>query len=140
MKFRGDAGRGMTETMKPIPAGHRNVMEFMPEERHTASVVGNAEVVSTPALIGFLEQTSHHAILPFVEAGEVSVGTRVEVDHLAAAFLGRPVSATASVAGTEGRRVTFEVEVHQGEKLVMKGRHVRAVVSRDRLLGRKSGG
>jgi predicted thioesterase len=140
MKFRGSAGRGMKRAMKPIPAGHRNVMEFMPEERHTASVVGNAEVVSTPALIGFLEQTSHHAILPFVEEGEVSVGTRVEVDHLAAAFLGRPVAATASVAGTEGRRVTFEVEVHQGDKLVMKGRHVRAIVSRDRLLGRKPGG
>jgi predicted thioesterase len=124
--------------MKAIPLGHGNTMEFSPEERHTASVVGNAEVVSTPALIGFLEQTSHRAILPFVEEGEVSVGTRVEVDHLAAAFLGRPVVATARVATVEGRRITFEVEVHQGDKLVMKGRHGRAIVSRDRLLGKKS--
>ena len=124
--------------MKPIPLGHSNRMEFQPEERHTASVVGNSEVVSTPSLIGFLEQTSHRAILPFVEDGEVSVGTRVEVDHLAAAFLGRPVVATARVAAVEGRRVTFEVEAHQGDKLVMKGRHGRAIVSRDRLMGKKS--
>ncbi len=124
--------------MKPIPLGHANSMEFQPEERHTASVVGNAEVVSTPSLIGFLELTSHRAIVPFVEDGEVSVGTRVEVDHLAAAFLGRPVTTTARVASVEGRRVTFEVEAHQGDKLVMKGRHVRAIVSRDRLMGRKS--
>jgi fluoroacetyl-CoA thioesterase len=126
--------------MKDIPQGHGNSMEFVPEERHTASVVGNSEVVSTPSLIGFLEQTSHRAILPFVEEGEVSVGTRVEVDHLAAAFLGRPVTAVARVAAVEGRRITFEVEAHQGDKLVMKGRHVRAVVSRERLLGRKSTG
>jgi len=123
--------------MKDIPLGRTNTLEFNPEERHTASVVGNAEVVSTPSLIGFLEQTSHRAILPFVEEGEVSVGTRVEVDHLAAAFLGRPIVATATIAGAEGRRITFDVEAHQGDKLVMKGRHVRAIVRRDRLTGKK---
>src|ERR1700735_3593109 len=113
--------------MKDIPQGHGNSREFQPEERHTASVVGNSEVVSTPSLIGFLELTSHRAIVPFVEESEVSVGTRVEVDHLAAAFLGRPVTTTSRVASVEGRRVTFEVEAHQGDKLVMKGRHVRAI-------------
>src|SRR5580704_3340103 len=106
--------------MKDIPQGHSNTMEFVPEECHTAAAVGNSEVVSTPSLIGFLEQTSHRAILPFVEEGEVSVGTRVEVDHLAAAFLGRPVTAVSRVAGIAGRRITFEVEAHQGDKLVMK--------------------
>lgn len=124
--------------MKDIPLGHANTMEFAPEERHTASVVGNSEVVSTPSLIGFLEQTSHRAILPFVEEGEVSVGTRVEVDHLAAAFLGKPINTVSTVAAVEGRRVTFEIEARQGDRLVMKGRHVRAIVSRDRLLGKKS--
>lgn len=126
--------------MKDIPLGHESTQDFLPEERHTASVVGNSEVVSTPSLIGFLEQTSHRTILPFVEPGEVSVGTRVEVDHLAAAFVGRPVTALVRIAATEGRRITFEVEARQGDKLVMKGRHVRAIVSRDRLLGKKPGG
>ncbi len=124
--------------MKAIPLGQGNTMEFTPEERHTAAVVGNSEVVSTPSLIGFIEQTSHRAILPFVEEGEVSVGTRVEVDQRAAAFLGRPGVAIARVATVEGRRITFEVEARQGDKLVMKGRHGRAIVSRDRLVGKKS--
>jgi predicted thioesterase len=126
--------------MKDIPQGHANTMEFVPEERHTAAVVGNSEVVSTPSLIGFLEQTSHRAILPFVEEGEVSVGTRVEIDHLAAAFLGRPITAISRVAKVDGRRITFDVEARQGDRLVMKGHHVRAIVSRDRLLSRKSPG
>jgi fluoroacetyl-CoA thioesterase len=124
--------------MKDIPLGRANRAEFNPEERHTASVVGNSEVVSTPSLIGFLEQTSHHAILPFVEEGEVSVGTRVEVDHLAAAFLGRPIVTEATVESTEGRRITFAVEARQDDRLIMRGRHVRAIVRRDRLGGRKS--
>ncbi|HUZ75757.1 MAG TPA: hotdog domain-containing protein [Stellaceae bacterium] len=127
--------------MKDIPLGHVNTLEIMPEERHTASAVGNigVNVVSTPSLIGFLEQTSHRAILPFVEDGEVSVGTRVEVDHLAAAYVGQMIQTTARIAAVEGRRITFEVEARQGDKLVMKGRHGRAIVSRERLLGKKRG-
>lgn len=124
--------------MKEVSLGQLGTMEFVPEERHTAAAVGNSAVVSTPALIGFLEQTSHRAILAFVEEGEVSVGTRVEVDHLAAAFVGRPVVATARIVGAERRRVTFEIEARQGDRLVMKGRHVRAIVSRERLLGNKT--
>ena len=126
--------------MKAIPTGLTNTMEMVPEERHTASAVGNlgANVVSTPSLIGFLEQVSHRVILPYVEDGEVSVGTRVEVDHLAAAYVGQPVTAVARIVAVEGRRITFEVEARQGGRVVMKGRHGRAIVSRDRLMGRKS--
>ena len=127
--------------MKPVPVGHTNTEEMVPEQRHTASAVGNigVNVVSTPSLIGFLELTSHRAILPFVDEGEVSVGTRVEVDHLAAAFVGKPVVATARVAAVEGRRITFEVEARQGDKLVMKGRHGRAIVNQARLLAQRGG-
>jgi fluoroacetyl-CoA thioesterase len=128
--------------MKPIPVGHTNTLEMVPEERHTASAVGNigVNVVSTPSLIGFLEQTSHRAILPFVEEDEVSVGTRVEVDHLAAAFVGKPLVATARIAEVAGRRITFEVEARQGDRVVMKGRHGRAIVKRARLLAQREGG
>jgi len=128
--------------MKPIAPGLANTMEMVPEERHTASAVGNvgANVVSTPSLIGFLEQASHRVILPFVEEGELSVGTRVEVDHLAAAFVGQPIVATARIVAVEGRRITFEVEARQGDRVVMKGRHGRAIVSRDRLMAKRPAG
>ena len=127
--------------MKQIPLGHANTLEIIPEERHTAAAVGNVgvNVVSTPSLIGFLEQASHRSILPFVEAGEVSVGTRVEVDHLAAAVVGRTLTATSRVATVEGRRITFDVEVREGERVIMKGRHGRAIVKSERLLATKGG-
>jgi predicted thioesterase len=124
--------------MKPIPLDRSNTVEIMPEPHHTAAAMGNpgVEVVGTPALIGYLEVASHQAILPFCEAGEATVGTRVEVDHLAPAFLGTPVTAAARVVAVDGRRVTFAVEARQGERVVMTGRHGRAVVDLARLLGR----
>ena len=124
--------------MRDIPAGLANRLEITPEERHTAAAMGNTgvHVVSTPSLIGYLELASHRSILPYCEEGEASVGTRVEVDHLAPAFLGQPVVATARVLATEGRRITFEVAAEQGERLIMRGRHSRAVVRLDRLLNR----
>lgn len=127
--------------MKEIPLGTVHQIDIMPEERHTASAMGNVgvHVVSTPALIGYLELVSHGAILPFCDTGEATVGTRVEVDHLAPAFLGQPVTASARLVALDGRKLMFEVEATQNGKTVMKGRHGRAIVNLDRLLAKNSG-
>jgi len=122
--------------MKPIAIGARGVYRIEPSPAHTASAIGNAgvHVVSTPALIGFLEDASHRAILGCYEAGEVSVGTKVDIEHLAAAPLGQAIEATAEVIAVQGRRVDFQVEARQGERVVMRGRHQRAVVDLARFL------
>jgi predicted thioesterase len=122
--------------MQAIPPNLSNRIAFTPEERHTASALGNVgvHVVSTPALIGFLELACHQSILPHCDPGEASVGTRVEVDHLAAAFLGTPIIAESRVTAVEGRRIVFEVVARQGDRVVMRGRHGRAVVVLERLL------
>jgi len=122
--------------MKPIAIGARGIYRIEPTPAHTASAIGNAgvHVVSTPALIGFLEDASHRAILDCYEAGEVSVGTKVDVEHLAAAPLGQAIEATAEVTAVQGRRVDFQVEARQGDRAVMRGRHQRAVVDLARFL------
>ncbi len=124
--------------MRDVPLGLANRYETTPGAAHTAAAVGNVgvEVVGTPFLIGYIEIASHQAILPYCEAGEATVGTRIEVDHLAPALPGHLVTADAKVTSVEGRRVLFEVEVRQGERLLMKGRHGRAIVRLDRLLAR----
>ena len=129
--------------MKPIPLGLANRRQLVPDGSATAAAVGNAgvEVVGTPFLIGYFEMAAHEAILPFCETGEATVGTRIEVDHLAAALPGRPVVAEAKVVAVDGRgRIVFDVEVRQGERLLMKGRHGRAIVRLDRLLARAAAG
>jgi predicted thioesterase len=128
--------------MKPIPLGLADRHEIVPGSSHTAAAVGNdgVAVVGTPFLIGYFEIAAHRAILPFCEAGEVTVGTRIEVDHLAAALPGRAVTAEAKVVDVDGRRIRFEVEVRQGSRVLMKGYHGRAIVQLDRLLARAAAG
>lgn len=124
--------------MRSVPLGLTNRHEIVPDRSHTAAAVGNAgvEVVGTPFLVGYLEVAAQNAILPYCEAGEVTVGTRIEVDHLAAALPGKPVTADAKIVSVEGRRVMFDVEVRQDGRLLMKGRHGRAIVRLDKLLAR----
>lgn len=127
--------------MKDVPLGLTNRYEIVPGPGHTAAAVGNdsVEVVGTPFLIGYLEIAAHAAILPYCDSGEVTVGTRIEVDHLAPALPGRLVCADAKLVAIDGRRMTFEVEVRQGERVVMKGKHGRAIVRLDKLLARAAG-
>jgi len=124
--------------MRAIPLGLTGRFEITPGAAHTAAAAGNTgvEVVGTPFLVGYFENAAHRAILAYCETGEVTVGTRIEVDHLAAAQPGRPVVAEAAVIAVEGRRVSFAVEVRQGERVLMKGRHGRAIVKLEKLLAR----
>ena len=122
--------------MKPIAVGTRHVYRIETGDRHTAEHYGNdgVAVVATPVLIGFLETAAHECIAASYEAGEGSVGTAVNVRHLAAALPGAVVLAEARVTAVDGRRVDFAVEARVGEKLLMAGTHGRAVVDLRRFL------
>ena len=124
--------------MRAIPLGLLGRYEITPGASHTAAAAGNTgvEVVGTPFLVAYFENAAHRAIAPYCEPGEVTVGTRIEVDHLAAELPGRPVVATAEVTSVEGRRIGFAVEVCQGKRVLMKGRHNRAIVKLAKLLAR----
>lgn len=125
--------------MKPVRPGQGATWRVVPGAGDTAAAIGNTgvRVVSTPALIGWLEQASHLAIEPAFEPGEVSLGTVVDVEHLAPALPGREVLAEATVSAVDGRRVEFKVTARQDERTIVRGRHVRVVVELDRFLARQ---
>ena len=85
-------------------------------------------------LVALLEQAAVVALGPLDE-GLTSVGTRIEMDHLAATAVGSTVIGTAEVTAAEGRRVEFAVAALEGEKRVAQGRHTRVIVDRERFLG-----
>ena len=116
--------------MKPIEPGTRSRLEVIPQPQHAASSMGNrgVDVVATTALILFIEEASGSLSSPYYEAGEATVGVRVEVDHIAPAKVGVAVAVDAQLLEVKGRRLIFANEVHQGETLVMKGFHHRSVV------------
>lgn len=85
-------------------------------------------VLSTPAMIGMMEMAAAQAVQPDLPPGAITVGTRVEVDHLKAVTTGANVRAQARLVGHEGRFLVFEVEAHSGHHQIGRGRVFRAVV------------
>jgi predicted thioesterase len=88
----------------------------------------SARVYATPMLVRDIEVACRELLLAHLDAGEDSVGTRVEIDHIGATLLGMPVTLTVRVASVEGRAVTFEVEGRDSVEPIVRGRHARFVV------------
>ncbi len=85
-------------------------------------------VLSTPAMIGMMEIAASQAVLPELPPGAITVGTRIEVDHLKAVPGGTIVQATARLVKHEGRFLVFDVEARSGEHVLGRGRVFRAIV------------
>ena len=85
-------------------------------------------VFATPMMILAMEMASGQALRGRLLDGFVSVGVDVNVRHLAASPVGRTVTASARVARHDGKLVHFDVEAHDGVRLIGRGTHSRAVV------------
>ncbi|HEV3254387.1 MAG TPA: hotdog domain-containing protein [Candidatus Acidoferrales bacterium] len=85
-------------------------------------------VLSTPAMIGMMEVAAAQAVMPALREGAITVGTRIEVDHLKAVSQGATVRATARLVKHEGRFLVFDVEARSGEHVIGRGRVFRAIV------------
>ena len=90
------------------------------------------EVYGTPFLIYLMEVAATNAIQPYLPSGYTSVGTVVNVKHLAATPVGRTVIAKAKVESMTDKTVTFAVESHDGHELIGSGTHTRAVIDVER--------
>jgi predicted thioesterase len=121
-----------------IPVGTHSEVEYTVEETHTAVHIGSGSlrVLATPAMIGFMERTSHSMIARSLPEGSSSVGTLVEVRHLAPTPVGATVRITSRVLAVEGRKVTLEVEAWDGAEKVGDGRHERMIIDLQRFLKR----
>lgn len=116
--------------MKPLAIGETTRYRAVPARNETASALGNTgvEVVSTQALIIYLEHACHSLMGPNYQSGEGSVGYKVDVAHLAPAFPGAAVDVEATLVRAEGRELEFKVILTQGGREVMRGSHTRVLV------------
>lgn len=106
----------------------------------TAAALGSGDlpVLATPRLLAWCEEATCGAI--GLEPAETSLGTRVELEHLAASAVGADVTATATVVHRDGRLVRFQVVVHDGDgTLLASGEIRRVVVERERFMARVDG-
>jgi fluoroacetyl-CoA thioesterase len=98
--------------------------------------VDSARVLATPQLIGFLETTSRNLIKQFLGQGQDSVGTVVNVRHLAATPIGMQVRLRSEIAAVDNRRVTCKVEAWDDSEKVGEGTHERFVIDVARFAAR----
>ncbi len=102
--------------------------------RHIGS--GAVRVFATPAMIALMEQAAVDAIDKLLPEGQASVGTALNVRHLAATPVGQQVRARAEVTAVDGRQVTFNVQAWDEAELIGEGTHTRFVIDVARYLQR----
>jgi fluoroacetyl-CoA thioesterase len=91
-----------------------------------------ARVLSTPHMIGHMEGTSRNLVLPMLEPGFDTVGTEVNVSHLAAAPMGEKVTIRSEITKVDDRRVTFKVEARDSCDKIGEGTHERFIINVER--------
>jgi fluoroacetyl-CoA thioesterase len=109
---------GVTGTAT-IDVDRERTIDFMGEK---------ARVYATPMLVRDIEIACRELLQPHLDPGEDSVGTRVELDHLAATLMGMRVEFTLGIAEVKGRAVSFDVAGRDSVEPICRGRHQRFVV------------
>jgi fluoroacetyl-CoA thioesterase len=89
-------------------------------------------VFSTPAMIGMMEMASSLAVRGALPAGSITVGVRIEVDHLKAVPVGATVVAVSRLAEIDGRRLIFDAEARSGTEVIGRGRIFHTIVEHSR--------
>ena len=105
--------------------------ELLVGEAHTAPRVGSGKVhvLATPVMINLIEAAALAAIEHLLPAGYQSLGTHLDVRHIAATPVGMRVNAVAEVISLEGRTVRFRVEARDEKELIGDGTHERVIVN-----------
>lgn len=119
----------MVDLSKLTP-GLEGHAELVVGEEHTAPRIGSGRVrvLATPVMINLMEAAALDAAESLIPAGHQSLGTRLDVRHIAATPVGMRVRATARLISVEGRSLEFRVEAHDEKDLIGDGTHQRLVV------------
>jgi predicted thioesterase len=111
-------------------------VELTVTDADTAQALGSGDVpvLGTPRVLALAEAATVAALAAQLDGGTTTVGTHVEIDHLAPTPVGGRVTVLAILAKVDGRRLHFDIVVRDGEALVAEGRVERVVVDRRRFL------
>ena len=107
--------------------GHR---EQVVTEQITAAHIGSSlvKVLATPMMIAMIEQTCHESLSPYLELGQGSVGTHVDVSHCAASPVGMRIWCDSELIEIDRRRLLFKVAAYDECGLIGQGFHERFII------------
>lgn len=127
---------------KPVPPAIAGKAHLIVEPKHTL-VTWDPKlppVLSTPHMIGHMEVAAANALQPYCEGDEITVGTAINIEHLAACTVGAKVTFEATLEITDGKQYVFRVNAiatHNGHRVeIGRGTVARAFVSISRFMRR----
>jgi predicted thioesterase len=122
--------RSVVELAK-LKAGLEGHAEILVGDEHTAPRIGSGRVrvLATPVMINLMEAAALDACENLIPEGHQSLGTRLDVRHIAATPVGMRVRATARLLSVDGRTLEFHVEARDEKDLIGDGTHQRLVVN-----------
>ncbi len=126
--------------MDALHVGLTGTAEMVVGTRDTAARVGSGKiaVLATPVMIGLIEEAALAAIEHLLPPGRQSLGTRLDVSHIAATPVGMTASAKATLVQIDGRRLIFDVSARDAVDLISEGHHERVVVTADKFEARNA--
>jgi len=119
-----------TEVYLMIQTGIKGYSECLVSVETSAKAMGSGElnVFATPAMIALIEKAAWQSVAPELEEGQGTVGTRLDVSHLAATPLGMKVRCETTLTEIDGRRLVFSAEVFDEAGKIGEGTHERFIV------------
>jgi predicted thioesterase len=122
--------------VKQVPIGAKGSAEERVQYEHTLTAHNHQlpPVYSTPDMIRLMETAGFHALQPFCEPGEISVGTFIQVEHRLPVGINTVVHATAEVEAIEGRFYKIKVAAFEGKHEIGTGVITRAIIRVDDFL------
>lgn len=124
--------------MHHLKIGDQFTSELIVEERHTAAAFGsgNLFVFSTPMMIGLMENAALKCAEAGLEEAFSTVGTHVDVKHMAATPMGQKVTATAELIEIDDKKLLFKVEAYDEVEKIGEGLHGRYIIHAEKFLKR----
>jgi fluoroacetyl-CoA thioesterase len=121
-----------------LEVGTTNEKRWIIKESHLASAFGSGlvDVLATPVLVGFCEETCRSMVDPHLPEGQKTVGTSVSLDHTAATPLGMAVRIRATLMAIEGRKLAFEVSCEDDLEPIGRCSHTRFIINTSRFEAR----
>lgn len=124
-----------------IQVGQKAKNQITVTHEMTAAAMGSGalEVFATPSMIALMEGTAQEAVQSLLEEGQGTVGTHIDVKHLAATPVGMKVTCVAEVQEVDRRRITFSVKAYDEVELIGEGTHERFVISNEKFFAKCNG-
>ncbi|MEF9940453.1 MAG: thioesterase family protein [Clostridium sp.] len=119
-----------------LEVGIRGRQEVMVTEDNSANTLGSGllEVFATPAMTALMEKTAWMSVAPYMNDGEGTVGTVLNIKHTAATPLGMMVRCESELIEVDGRRLVFHVEAFDEKEKIGEGEHERFVINNEKFI------